>query len=152
MIFSALLSRITGFEIAGFPFGRFFGGCWSTIGAVLARIGGNSCPRTGTPPTPRSVWPGIGRLMMGKALPAPREPGFGIGSGLIVDFRAWVLLSREPPHGLLKTSGELSLSRLSIGRFGSALDMLALPDEGSRASDSVARTWLLNSTMRPGGY
>lgn len=62
-----------------------FAGTSRVVGAVPRRIGGNSWPSTGTPPTPRSDWPGNGRLMIGKAFPGPLEPGLGIGRGSVPD-------------------------------------------------------------------
>lgn len=57
MRFWLLLSRITGCDMTILPgfFRTFLGGFCIMTGAVLARMGGNSWPCTGTPPMPRSV-------------------------------------------------------------------------------------------------
>lgn len=113
-------------------------------------MGGKSWPCTGTPPTPLWVWPGLGRFMIGKALPAPLEPGFGIGRGSLLDLESWATCIRWPPQGLLNTSGEVIESWLSIGRLGRAFDLsIFLGFEPGIESDSETRILFRNKTMRP---
>lgn len=122
MRFWLLLSLMTGFDITSLPsFLRdFLGGFCKTTGAVLDRIGGNSWPCTGTPPMPFSVWPGLGRLMMGKFLP-PRDAEFSKDWGEMSVICSWPscwvlgLASRGRPA--------VPVPRLSVGRSGNALSV-----------------------------